>query len=276
MFGFFSKKTDYTPILLEMEQTQERWLTFLDKLEERAALLCTDALPALKDLFEQDDDPYKRAHGHMLMGLIGQLSQMRTKANTVHEEKILSFMYTAKHSLPDLISKEGGRYHDLLHTFRMTCSERHRVFEEQINAHITTLQATGERHDLEARYQEELVAFEHIKDKFRCQQCGGHITIPQLFFIATYISCPYCHTQNTFFPSTGAQMVLNNARSLAEQRTAHLLAAYETGHPKDKTLYRNYLRAMFDEWNKIVPDMKDENEKFYQRLLEDSHTNHHY
>ena len=33
--------------------------------------------------------------------------------------------------------------------------------------------------------------------------------------------------------------------------------------------YRNYLRAMFDEWNKIVPDLKEHNEKFYLRMLQD-------
>ena len=33
--------------------------------------------------------------------------------------------------------------------------------------------------------------------------------------------------------------------------------------------YRTYLRAMFDEWNKIVPDLKEHNEKFYLRMLQD-------
>ena len=95
-----------------------------------------------------------------------------------------------------------------------------------------------------------------------------------MFFIATYMTCPYCQTQNTFLPSTGAQLVLHQARSLAELRTAHLQKAYEDGYPKDPLLYKQYLRAMFDEWNKIVPDMAAENEKFYLRLLKDNNIEH--
>jgi hypothetical protein len=71
-------------------------------------------------------------------------------------------------------------------------------------------------------------------------------------------------------------MVLHNARALAERRTAHLLKAYESGTPKDSALYRQYLRAMFDEWNSIVPDIAEENEKFHERLLKDHENYHHY
>jgi len=43
---------------------------------------------------------------------------------------------------------------------------------------------------------------------------------------------------------------------------------------KDKApkLYQHYLRAMFDEWNKINPDMEQEHEKFYTRLLNEYKT----
>ena len=33
--------------------------------------------------------------------------------------------------------------------------------------------------------------------------------------------------------------------------------------------YEKYLRAMFNEWNKIVPDLAIENEKFYERMIID-------
>jgi hypothetical protein len=38
---------------------------------------------------------------------------------------------------------------------------------------------------------------------------------------------------------------------------------------KRPALYQTYLRAMFDEWNKINPALTDEHEKFYNRLLND-------
>lgn len=242
-----------------IRQTQERWFVFLEKLETRMEEMCTAAIPELKKIFEEDQDPYKRAHGRMLSGLLGQLRQMQQKANEVREEKIIGLLYSAAHTP---------------HAFREACFSRHNEFEERLHYYTSLLEETATRHDLEAVYQEQLAAFEQIRDKFSCKQCGGKITIPKMFFIATYIACPYCQTQNTFFPSTGAQLVLHQARSLAERRTAHLLKAYEESNPKDPALYRQYLRSMFDEWNKIVPDMTAENEKFYLRLLEDHNINH--
>ncbi|ASZ12972.1 hypothetical protein KTO58_09485 [Chitinophaga pendula] len=274
MFGFFHKKIDYSPQIENMQQIRQRWLTFLHKLDERVEELYQQSLPTLKELFNEDEDPYKRAHGRMLAGISGQLSNMRTKANDVKEEQIIPVLYSTQ--AVDLLTKEGRQFHDQVEDFRNTCFLAHDRFEDKINKYQEHLRATGQRHDLEQQYEQELRAFETIKDQFKCHQCGGNISIPGMFFIATYVTCSYCHTQNTFMPSTGAQMVLHNARAIAELRTAHLLAAYEQSAPKDKELYRQYLRAMFDEWNKIVPDMTAENEKFYQRLLQDSFANHHY
>lgn len=277
MFGLFDKKYNNPELLETISQTQEKWFAFLDKLEQRMDELCSSALPEIREVFNQDKDPYKRAHGHMLLGIRGQISQMRNKANAVREEKITHFIDVVKAGLPDFISFSGREYHDKLMVFRINCINRHQIFEDKIARYNTLLeQATGGQ-DLETAYQQELEAFENIRDKFSCKQCGGQLTISKIFFIAAYITCPYCQTQNTFTPSTGAQMVLHRARSLAEQRTAHLLKFYEESKPENKSLYRQYLRAMFNEWNKIVPDMTEENEKFYQRMLQD-HLNsiHHY
>ena len=272
MFGLFDKKYQ-NPELLEMiRQTQERWFAFLDKLETRMHEMCTAAVPGIREVFDQDTDPYKRAHGHMVMGLHGQINQMRQKANKTKEESIFHFIDCATAQLPDFISSAGREYHDKLRAFRIDCINRHNIFEEKIAYYTLMLKNAAGEQDLEIFYQEQLFAFEDIRNKFTCKQCGGNITIAKIFFIATYITCPFCQTQNTFTPSTGAQMVLHQARSLAEQRTSHLLRAYEASKPKDSALYQQYLRSMFDEWNKIVPDMAAENEKFYLRMLHD-HSN---
>ena len=106
-------------------------------------------------------------------------------------------------------------------------------------------------------------------------------------------------------------------RSLAEQRTKHLLKEFEAMpekahelylqihdleldlmNEKNKTViektknkikeleqekqfleeqqpikYQHYLRAMFDEWNKINPALTEEHERFYNRLLTDYNNN---
>lgn len=262
MFGFFERKYDNPALATEIRQTQERWFAFLEKLETRMDEMCTAAVPELKAVFEADTDPYKRAHGRMLAGLLGQLHQVRDKANEVREQQIFG------------LAAGGDLRYDILHAFREACFDRHRQFEERITHYTTLLKEAAGEQDLEAFYNEQLAAFERISNTFRCKQCSGNIAIPRMFFIATYITCGYCQTQNTFLPSGGAQLVLHQARSLAEQRTAHLLKAYENSHPKDPALYKQYLRSMFDEWNSIVPDMAAENEKFYLRLLEDHNIDH--
>lgn len=238
-------------LIEETRQIQERWFAFLEKLEQRMQEVCEAAVPELKDVYASDTDPYKRAHGRMLSGLLGQISQMRQKANEVREEKVIGLK---------------------LHEFQMACYERHRIFEDNVTKYEELLQSAVGEPDLETPYRNLLEDFEKTKDRFKCTQCGGNITIPRLFAIATYVSCPHCQTQNTFYPSTEAQMVLHNARALAEQRTKHLLKAYESSETKDPALYRQYLRAMFDEWNSITPDMAAENEKFHERLLKDQQT----
>lgn len=272
MFGLSDEKYHNPELLETIRQTQGRWFDFLDKLESRMHELSMAAVPEIREVFNQDTDPYKRAHGHMLMGLHGQINQMRYKANKAMEENIFHFIDCVAAELPDFISFAGREYHDKLNAFRMSCIDRHYIFEEKIDHYTTLLKNAAGEQDLETTYREQLAAFESIKDKFVCRQCGGNMTIPQIFFIATYITCPFCQTQNTFTPSTGAQMVLHQARSLAEQRTVHLLRLYEESKPNDPHLYKQYLRSMFDEWNKIVPDMAAENEKFYLRMLYD-HSN---
>ena len=60
------------------------------------------------------------------------------------------------------------------------------------------------------------------------------IEIEKIFLIETYISCPYCQTQNTFAPSTQARNLQNIARGLAEQRTAHLYEEFERESKKEQ------------------------------------------
>jgi hypothetical protein len=275
MFGLFERKYDNPALVQKIRETQERWFIFLDKLEARMDEMTAAAVPELQAVFNQDDDLYKRAHGHMLLGLQGQINQMRDKANEVRDSNIINFVRSEAAELPLITVSAGFKYHTMLHDFQRACLDRYHIFDNKLNEHLTVLKGAAGKQDLEAIYQEQLALFEITRDKFMCKQCGGNITISKMFFIATYVNCPFCQTQNTFRPSTGAQLILHQARDLAELRTAHLLRAYEQSN-KDHNLYQQYLRAMFNEWNNIVPDMATENEKFYQRLLKDHLTNNHY
>lgn len=289
-----------------MNDNRNRWFVFLDKMEEKMNELGEASIPELKEAYAQESGPIKNVHWRMLNGLIGQYRQMLEKARTVEEEKI--------HDFYEQVSDEiefGGRYYELLEQFRSDCADRFNRFEKLEHDWIARLQATG-ANDPEQEYREILEEYERIKDKFQCRECGAGITIEKIYFIATYIPCPYCQTQNTFEPGSRARMLEHIGRELAEKRCAPLLDAYNAAQEKERELYhrihelklgsigagraeerkaeeiiatleqerrkliagtpdlyRRYLRAMFDEWNSIVPDLREQNEKFYQRMLQD-------
>ncbi|CAD0004141.1 hypothetical protein [Flavobacterium chungangense] len=309
MFGLFNKQNNEETAIpewnAELQESQQRWFAFLEKLEVKMEELATAAIPELKQLLEEDEDLYKRTFHRVYAGVRGQLNNIREKARDTYEEKI-NCIYYDLNSQVSVLSKN----HDLLSDFRTACSDRHNEFERKFEHWSDQIEKTQER-DLEIEYQKILNEFETIKDKFSCKQCGGNITIDKIFLIETYISCPYCQSQNTFAPSTQARMLQNIARGLAEQRTVHLYEAFETENNKERELYHQrhelslskihqtdsrvlneintkmdqleidrqnviqnapklyqvYLRAMYDEWNKITPDLKEHNEKMYQNQL---------
>ncbi|HEX8015499.1 MAG TPA: hypothetical protein VF465_09725 [Flavobacterium sp.] len=305
MFGLFNKEKEEetTPEwYAELQESQQRWFAFLEKLEVKMEELATAAIPELKQLLEEDEDLYKRTFHRVYAGVRGQLNNIREKARDTYEEKINRIYYDLNSQVSVL-----SKHHDLLSDFRTACSDRHNEFERKFEHWSDQIEKTQER-DLEIEYQKILNEFETIKDKFSCKQCGGNITIDKIFLIETYISCPYCQSQNTFAPSTQARMLQNIARGLAEQRTVHLYEAFETENNKERELYHQrhelslskihqtdsrvlneintkmdqleidrqnviqnapklyqvYVRAMYDEWNKITPDLKEHNEKMYQ------------
>lgn len=308
MFGLFNKQKNEENLpewYAELQESQQRWFTFLEKLEAKMEEFAAAAIPELKEILQSDDDLYKRTFHRVYSGVNGQLSNIREKARDTYDEKILD-VYQNYNSQISVLS----RHHNLVSDFRTACSDRYYDFDNQYEYWRKQIEKTQER-DLEIEYQKILDEFDAIKNKFSCTQCGGSIEIEKIFLIETYISCPYCKTQNTFAPSTQGRNLQNIARGLAEQRTAHLYEAFETEDKKERELYHQrhelslskihesdkkvlneiqakmddleeqrqfviknapklyqvYLRAMYDEWNKITPDLKEHNEKMYQNQI---------
>jgi|GEM_PF-3486068 len=284
-----------------LNTTQQRFFTFLAKLEERMQELTDAALPELETMRTEDE----RGYGTMLNGVLGQLGSIRDKAWKTQEEKV-GDMYQQLDGQIDVFSP----YRQLLQDFRMACFERfNNGFEEKYNACRDRIEDTQST-DYEVIYQQILDEHERIKNQFRCHQCGAGIPLTKLYFTTVHLACPSCATKNTFTPSTLAQGLEHIGRSLAEQRTQHLLDRYyaaqqaerdlyhaahdlklksyaidnqtekqkiqqEIEHLKARRteteknlpgLYEHYQRAMFDEWKRLVPDLAEETEKFYQSL----------
>ncbi len=302
MFNLFNNNKDgaASARAAALQETQQRWFSFLEKLEAKMEELCTAAIPELKELLATDDDNFQRTFYKVQSGINGQMQHIRRKAYDTYDEKILSLRNT------------GNLYDAPGLDFINACSDRyHKDFENRYQYWQQQLDNAASK-DYEAEYRKILQDFGQTKDKFTCSQCGSPVAIPKIFFISTYIACPACNTQNTFEPGTSARNLQNIARNLAEQRTKHLLAAYEKEKDLERELYhinhelqlslhfeknkstaaekehqvrqnesrrqqaistapqlyKTYLRAMYDEWNLIIPDLKPHNEKMYLRQLE--------
>ncbi|ODS79459.1 MAG: hypothetical protein BGO42_15515 [Flavobacterium sp. 40-81] len=285
-----------------MQATQERFFIFISKLEGKLKEFTEASIPELITINNSDTGQFRREYLRMKSAVLGQMENIVKKAREVKEEKITYFPYDED----DLVT-----YLE----FRTECYDRFYQLEELYQDCRERIDSTDQE-DYEVKYQKILDEYETIKDQFRCTQCGSPVPIEKIYFTTAYITCPACSTRNTFEPSSQAKMLEHLGRSLAEQRTAHLLKEYyeipekmEELHQqkhqltlniifendpnsiqqktaqmedlekqwqelKDKApkLYQHYLRAMFDEWNKINPDMEQEHEKFYTRLLNEYKT----
>lgn len=309
MFGLFKNKGEDNKIpewLPLLQETESRWFVFLEKLEAKAAELCTEAIPALKEMANDDTDFDKRNFYKVMSGVKGQLRNIRDKGYNAYDEKILNFQYQLKEEV-SLLSPQ----HEFISDFRNRCAERwNKDFQDTLNNWEAKIEDASKQ-DYEAAYKKILTEYESIKNKFTCKQCGSPITIEKIFFISTYIACQSCSTQNTYEPSSQARSLQLIARDLAKQRTEHLYQAFLAEnslerelyfkkhtlslsriHEKDKSvltqkeqqmeelenrrqqvivnapiLYQVYLRAMYDEWNNITPDLAAHNEVMYQNEI---------
>jgi RNA polymerase-binding transcription factor DksA len=290
----------------EMQEIEQRWKGFLQKMEQRLHELGEASIPELQEAFKEDQANDSNNYHKMCAGVIGQIRGMDSKANEVYDDKIIGF-YTNLMMIHSTASNPGR---EMLDDFRSSNHDLLNAFEAKCNEWIDKAQAT-EVENPEEKYRNILNTYETIKDKFKCSQCGGKIKIDRIYFINTYIKCEHCQTQNTFDPGTIIKELEWVTRTLAEARTQHLLDAYDEANAiindlhdqihstkmdaafeeskSKKTalegkivalkeqrkkrlgeaplLYQKYLRAMFDEWHVLMPDMKEQNERVYEGML---------
>lgn len=303
MFNFFKKddkpqEPASPPEWIEqLEETQSRLFTFLEKLEERMKELTEAAILELQTLRMEDEQEF----GIMLHGVNGQLNSVRNKASNTYEEKV-EVLYDQIHSSIDF----SDPYYRKLNKFRSKCSDRFHTKFEDVYHQCQSLLAQLNHTDYAELYQQILNEHDSIKDQFKCQQCGDMIPLTKIYFTISHLTCPSCQTKNTFHPSTLASRLEEIGRGLAEQRTQHLLDKYNREQERERELYfqahemkldnsfnpepeilaqieqleklckeskalapqlyQQYQRAMFDEWKKLVPDLAEQTENFYQGL----------
>lgn len=252
---------------VEIEDTQKRFFVFIEKLETRIKEFATASIPELVALNNDETDNYKQSFYRMKAAVDGQFDTIRKKASEVFDEKVSYYNDTS--------SKERR---DLFYAFRNDCRERLTAFEDLYDNYKAQVDAT-DFHDYEIDYQNIIAEFNEIKNTFKCVQCSSPILIDKLYFTTTYLNCTSCDTQNTFEPSTQAKQLEHLGRSLAEQRTAHLLAEYNEAPNKSRDLYhqiRELDRSLNSETDKkCIEDKKDMIQKLelQKQIIDDSISN---
>lgn len=282
MFNIFSSKKDpQLPEGLydEVVALKQRWDNFLLKMEERYREVVTAGIPEMEALHNDQEDPYQRAYYQFSSGWKGQLNTIIKKAQDTYQVQPLAFYNTQSdlHDDNDLATNLLDEFRDDAHDKLMDWEKRLYTLQED------TIKAIEVR-DWEAYYQQVLDNYNKIRDQFSCKQCGAKLEIPKIFFISTYITCSHCQTQNTFEPGSEARSLETNARNIAESRCTQLYADYETVIYKEPhsrvgievwrankqievAAYEKYLRGVFGEMHKIVPELTAEHDRFCERLL---------
>jgi len=289
-----------------LEESKERLFLFLDKLEAKMEELCNAAIPELKELLANDEDMYKRTFHRVYAGINGQLSNIRERARDVYDEKIndlydnLKAAVSVLHPHYDLLSKFRTECSD---RYNKEFEEKYQYWRNQLEK-TQERDLEIEYQKIVAEYDEIKNSFNckqcggsitiekifFIDTYIACSHCQTQNTFEP--------SSQARNLQN-FARNLAEQRVShlleiyhaenNKERELYHER--HELSL-STIHEKDKKilaqkqsqmddlenrrkeviknapkLYHVYLRAMYDQWNKITPDLKEHHEKLYENQI---------
>ena len=257
-----------TKAYLELKELQQRSQVFLQKLKVKANELEAEALSIAQSVYDEDTERYKRAFYNFELGIKGQFKSIRDKANEIYKKQIMP--------------RRGGwdSQGDYCNLYNET-AQLFQDFDNEIQNQMYSIFDSVQKISPEVYLKQALDEYEQVKDAFSCSQCGAPIHIDQLYFVSTYIPCPYCKTQNTFVPSTRMGEVEGLTREVGEERHKDLERIY--GELKSEQTaeslwaYFKYRAFVWLEKSKILPVFKDENLKvFYREVHDEQGYSHNY
>ena len=246
----------------DLENLKSRFLTFTHKLMAKANELEQEALMSAQAVYDEDDDHYKRTYNQFKLGIEGQFKHLIEKTREVFDQQIYPI-------------RESGRYENNRDWY-LELSEVNNQFEKDIYAKIKYIFGQVKEISPEVHLQKVLEEYEEIKDAFHCHQCGANLVIDQIYFVSTYITCPYCQTQNTFVPGTRMKELQHLAREVAEERLKNVAKNCSelktSGISTVEWQWCNiYYRArIWVEKSKIVPVFKEEYAKVFLREMHET------
>ena len=252
---------------MNMKDLEQRFRVFIEKLTERAESLAEETRGAIQEIYDEDADPYKRSFGNFLMGVKGQFKGIIDKAEEVFKQQIKphapSFLKTQTPE-GELQEQWFRKIHDDFEKWKDKMRDLAESIENQVK-----------KPSAEEKLREIVEEYNAVKDKFHCSQCGANLEIKELYFISTYITCPYCQTQNTFIPSDKMREYEFVAKDFAEEKTKKEEEFYEKISSSNATSEEKFLvyflwrAAIWKVLADTVPVLAEANKKVFYREMSD-------
>ena len=204
-----------------MNELQQRFSDFLEKLLAKAEELTNEVKITIQETYDSDTDAYKRNFFNFKNWIEGQYKGIIQKAEDIFESQIKpKYLMTFEQSMQSSMQKKKEEFEwfvDLLENWKMKVEK----FEELAFKDLKEKSVADDLNEILAEY-------EKVKDKFFCKNCWWKLELKEYYFISTYITCPFCKTQNIFNPSTKMRELELTVRDLAEEKASHLEKNYET------------------------------------------------
>jgi hypothetical protein len=289
-----------------LEESKERLFLFLDKLESKMEELCTAAIPELKELLANDEDLYKRTFHRVYAGVNGQLSNIRQKARDVYDEKINDLYDTIKSEVSvldphyDLLSnfrnecserynKAFEEKYEYWHNQLEKSQERDLEIEYQkilmeynaIKNNFNCKQCGGNITIEKIFFIDTYIACSHCQTQNTFEPSSQARNLQN--FARNLAEQRAAHLHDAYQIEKNKERELYHKKHELDLSTIHekdkkVLAAIQVQMDELENqrqeaiktapkLYQIYLRAMFDEWNKITPDLKEHHEKLYENQI---------
>ena len=252
---------------MNMKDLEQRFRVFIEKLTERAESLAKETSDSIQEIYDEDADPYKRSFGNFLMGVKGQFKGIIDKAEEVFKQQIKphapSFLKTQTPE-GELQEQWFRKIHDDFEKWKDKMRDLAESIENQVK-----------KPSAEEKLREIVEEYNAVKDSFHCSQCGASLKIKELYFISTYITCPYCQTQNTFIPSDKMREYEFVAKDFAEEKTKKEEEFYEKISSSNATSEEKFLvyflwrAAIWKVLADTVPVLAEANKKVFYREMSD-------
>ncbi|WP_299314379.1 hypothetical protein [uncultured Aquimarina sp.] len=237
--------------------TQNRWNTFLTKIEDRFHEVLSKTEVVLPLLFEATDFE-TTTFQNAWQGIYSQASDLISKIEDTWYNKVEDTFLNV----------------DLDDDSIQLIKERNKGFQLQHNLD-QELKSYEVRIFSEAAKKLLAIAKDTLSKDFSCTQCQAKLPVKNNFFRSYYSTCDYCQTVNTFEPGTKARNIEHFAIDALGQAAAleHYLKYEELkfqnylndrdvyGKDELANQYRKYVEAFLKKRIEIIPDYQDRYEK---------------